>query len=293
MVDRKLGRGLDFFLSGIRGASAGPSEGAKVQDEGSIMVELGKITPNPSQPRKAVAEAELNKLAESIRASGVLQPILVRKTADNYQIIAGERRWRAAQMAGIAKIPVVVRAVSDEDSATFAIVENLQREDLNAIEKAHAFKQLVARFHVSHEDLSRRVGLDRSTVANFIRLLDLPVEVQDHVSRGTLSMGHARAILGIEDPQLRVRLADEAVRGGISVRVLEERINTLNAKAPAGKVRKGKASRPAWVNELEENLVESIGAPVAIRYGKRRSQVIIECAGREELERIYNKLRGE
>mgnify|MGYP003340392291 FL=1 len=142
-------------------------------------------------------------MADSVRASGILQPILVRKNGDRYEIIAGERRWRAAQLAGLERVPVVVRTVTDEDSAVFAMVENLQREDLNAMEKAHAFRQIATQFKFSQDEIAKKVGLDRSTVANFMRLLDLPVAVQEHVSRGTLSMGHARALLALSDQELQ------------------------------------------------------------------------------------------
>lgn len=295
MVDRKLGRGLDFFLSGGR---AKPTAEVPIPrpEEGVTTIEVAQLIPNPRQPRRTFPEAELAQLADSIRVSGILQPILARKNGEQYEIIAGERRWRAAQLAGLERVPVVVRAVTEEESAVFAIVENLQREDLNAMEKAHAFKQLVTQFKASQDEIAKKVGLDRSTVANFMRLLDLPTAVQEHVSRGTLSMGHARALLALSDSELQVKLADEAIRSAQSVRALEERVR-MALEAMKGETKATGAAtpkqRPVWVKELEENLVESVGASVQIRYGKKRSQIIIECVGREEFERVYTRLRGE
>ncbi|GDY01806.1 chromosome partitioning protein ParB [Planctomycetota bacterium] len=293
MVDRKLGRGLDYFLSGARTKPA-PDVTISRPEEMVTSLEISRLSPNPRQPRRAFPEAELAQLADSVRLSGILQPILVRKVGESFEIIAGERRWRAAQMAGLERVPVVLRSVTEEESAIFAIVENLQREDLNAMEKANAFKQLVTQFQASHEDIAKRVGLDRSTVANFMRLLDLPTAVQEHVSRGTLSMGHARSLLALSDGELQVQLADDAIRLGQSVRALEERIRmVLEASkgepqsSPAASSRK----EPVWVKELEENLAESIGASVRIRYGAKRSKIIIECFGREEFERVYDRLK--
>lgn len=292
MVDRKLGRGLDFFLSGGRGAAAVPS--ATTEQTQQLEVEL--LVPNPNQPRGEMAVQTLDELAASIRESGLLQPILARRVGDRYEIVAGERRWRAAQLAGLAKVPVLIRSITDEESAVFALVENLQREDLNAIEKARAFQQLQSRFQSKTEDVARRVGLDRSTVANFLRLLDLPAEVQAHVSRGTLSMGHARSLLGVADAEGRIRLADEAVRRGMSVRQLEEMVRDLAGTAGQGPESPTKAkarprNREAWLHEIEETLVEALGTPVRVHYGRKRSQIIIECAGRDEFERIYSRLK--
>lgn len=298
MVDRKLGRGLDFFLSG--GRSATPASHTASSEE-TLQVEVGMLAPNPHQPRGEMRPQELAELAASIKSNGILQPILARRVGDRYEIVAGERRWRAAKEAGLERVPVLVKPITDEESAVFALVENLQRSDLNAIEKARAFQALQARFQASQEVVAKRVGLDRSTVANFLRLLDLPEEVQAHVSRGTLSMGHARALLGIQDPEVRIQLADDCIRQQLSVRALEERVRELASgpAAPAdgeqaieGKASAAPRSRPVWLNELEETLVEALGTTVAIRYGRKKSQILIECVGREEFERIYARLKN-
>jgi ParB family chromosome partitioning protein len=217
MVDRRLGRGLDFFLSGGKPQPAAPAApqatgipvgrtdvaDLKRQPEDEVLQsDIGTLSVNPYQPRKVMGEAELKELADSIKASGILQPILARRVGDKLEIVAGERRWRAAQLAGLTKVPVLVRSITDQDSAVFALVENLQREDLNAIEKAAGLQDADGQVgFATQEDLAKRVGLERSSVANFLRLLDLPDEVQAHVSRGTLSMGHARSLLALPDAE--------------------------------------------------------------------------------------------
>jgi ParB family chromosome partitioning protein len=248
---------------------------------------------SPYQPRKHIGESELKELAASISKSGLLQPILARRIGSHLEIVAGERRWRAAQLAGLTQVPVLVRSISDQESAVFGLVENLQREDLNAIEKAQGFRLLMDMLGATQEEVATQVGLDRSTVANFVRLLDLPLAVQEHVSRGTLSMGHARSLLALPDAEAMVTAADEAIRGGLSVRALEARVKEAH-EASRGKPAKsvGTKSRPVWLNELEESLVDSLSTPVSIRYGRKRSQIVIDCAGREEFERIFQRLKG-
>ena len=297
MVDRRLGRGLDFFLSGAKQAAgtprAEPTAGSR-QAEGEVLhVEVGALAVSPFQPRKVIREEELNELAESIRSSGILQPILARRVGDRLEIVAGERRWRAAKIAGLSHVPVLVRSITDQDSAVFGLVENLQREDLNAIEKALGFASLLEVLKVSQEELAKKVGLDRSTVANFLRLLDLPEGVRAHVSRGTLSMGHARCLLALPDAESMQLMADQAIKLGWSVRALEARVReALEAsKGQAAKAAVGR-QRPVWLNELEESLVDGLGTPVTIRYGRKRSQIIIECAGREEFERVFQRLKN-
>lgn len=315
MVDRRLGRGLDFFLSGGRGGTqpaATPAAGTPAAKtpvapaplvapasrgpaEEVVVAPIEQLRVSPYQPRKRIAEAELKDLAASIAKSGLLQPILARRIGDNLEIVAGERRWRAAQLAGLSQVPVLVRSITDQESAVFGMVENLQREDLNAMEKAQGFQLLMKQLGATQEDVASRVGLERSTVANFLRLLDLPAAVQEHVSRGTLSMGHARSLLALGDAETMVAAADDAIKNGLSVRALEAKVKqALEATKgkPAGATSSSPKARPVWLNELEESLVDSLGTPVAIRYGRKRSQIIIDCAGREEFERIYQKLKG-
>jgi len=303
MVDRRLGRGLDFFLSG--GRQTTPSQPPPPEARGATpdqardgdvrTVAIGDLTTSPFQPRKTFKDEELNQLAQSLKGSGMLQPILARAVSGKLEIVAGERRWRAAKLAGLQQVPVLVREITDEESAVFGLVENLQREDLNAMEKAEAFKVLMTKLGTTQEEVAKRVGMERSSVANFLRLLDLPAAVQAHVSRGTLSMGHARALLGLADRDLIEKTADETIRQALSVRALEAKIKAANEALTAKPGSKPKASpreRPVWLNELEETLVETLGTPVSIRYAKKRSQITIECAGRDEFERILERLKN-
>lgn len=313
MVDRRLGRGLDFFLSGSRkqegGSNAPKASGsptnqpepppAATAGEQVQTVGLDQLEPNPYQPRKEMEESELKTLAESIRESGILQPILARKAGNRLQIVAGERRWRAAKLAGLTEVPVLCRELSDNESAVFALVENLQREDLNAIEKAQGIKLLMDELKATQAQVAKQVGFERSTVANFLRLLELPAAVQAHVSRGTLSMGHARCLLALPDHETMEITADASIKQNLSVRALESLVKDMlegskgKSQSPetTGKA-KAKAERPVWLNELEENLVETLSTPVVIKYGKKRSQIIIECAGREEFERVFGRLKN-
>lgn len=297
MVDRRLGRGLDFFLSGGRPQTP-PNpppvpgrEPIRTPADEVLQVDIEALEASPYQPRRTFGETELAELTESVRASGILQPILVRRRGERFEVIAGERRWRAAKQAGLGKVPVLIRQVTDQESAVFAVVENLQREDLNAIEKATGFRQLLAVFG-TQEEVAKRVGLDRSTVTNFLRLLDLPEGVQAHVSRGTIAMGHARALLSLADAAAIQTCATECIRHGWSVRVLEEKIKGLQNLAKGHQEPARAKARPVWLNELEESLVEALGTTVTIRYGRKRSQIVIDCAGREEFERVFQRLKN-
>ena len=313
MVDRRLGRGLDFFLSGSRktgssaktpeqtppAASNPPTEVAAANGEQVQQVEIALLEPNPYQPRKEMVESELKTLSESIQESGILQPILARKVGKRFQIVAGERRWRAAQLAGLDHVPVLCRELSDNESAVFALVENLQREDLNAIEKAQGIKLLMDEMKATQAQVAKQVGFERSTVANFLRLLDLPPAVQAHVSRGTLSMGHARCLLSLPDHETMEITADATIKQSRSVRALESLVKDMlqgstgkKSEETKGSKGKQKGERPVWLNELEENLVEALSTTVTIKYGRKRSQIVIDCAGREEFERVFARLKN-
>ena len=312
MVDRRLGRGLDFFLSGGRKPAnpkaktplrdqVAPDAAAFAKQAGELvrMVPVGQLKPNPYQPRQHVDEAELKALSDSIRASGILQPILARQVGRSFEIVAGERRWRAAQLANLKEVPVLCRELSDNESAVFALVENLQREDLNAIEKAQGIRLLMDQMKATQEQVARQVGFERSTVANFLRLLDLPTSIQAHVSRGTLSMGHARTLLALPDHGIMEKTAKLAIKQNLSVRATEAKVKELLVAIAGGPPltdtgarpsRKG--ARPVWLNELEENLIDVLGTPVAIKYGRKRSQIVIECSSQKELDRIFSRLKN-
>lgn len=285
MVEKRLGRGLDFFIT-----SAGSGAGG-AGDEVS-MLELTSLTPSPHQPRRDFDPKDLEELSNSIRASGVLQPILVRKHGARFEIVAGERRWRAAKLAGLERIPALIREISDQAAAVLGLVENIQRSDLNAIEKALAFQKILALTKGNQEDVARQVGLDRSSVANFLRLLELPAEVQQLVSRGTLTMGHARALLALATPEEMQAVAAKIAKERLSVRQVEDLVKAITSSTAPASVRASPKGRPIWVNEIEETLVEALGVPVKVRYGRKRSSIMVECAGREEFERVYELLKS-
>jgi ParB family chromosome partitioning protein len=285
MVDRRLGRGLDFLLS---------NQGDSTKSEEVCQIDLRSLSPNPFQPRREFPPTELEELAASIRENGLLQPILARRQGKTFQIVAGERRWRAAQMAGLERIPAVIREVSDDAAAVLGLVENIQRSDLSAIEKAHALKRIVEVAKVSQDEVAKRVGLSRPAVTNFLRLLDLPEAVQAYVSRGTLSMGHARALLGIDDAAAQIDLAERAIRDRMSVRQVESAVQARaeSKTAPEVAARGTQRGRPIWLSEIETTLSEALDTPVRVRYGRKRARIILECTGRAEFERVYEKLKG-
>src|SRR6266567_8919849 len=215
MTRKALGRGLSALLS---------AEDRPVSSESAYEVEIDLIEPSPMQPRSRFDEVRLNELAQSITANGVVQPLLVRRYGARYELIAGERRWRAAQQAGLTRIPVVVRDVPDDKLLELALIENIQREDLNAIEEAHAYKKLIETIGLTQELLAERVGRDRSYITNYLRLLRLPDDIQQLVQEGKLSTGHARTILGTSEVDMQRRIARRIIEQGLSVRATERLI---------------------------------------------------------------------
>lgn len=279
MSERKLGRGLDALLGEAR-----PNEGEEI-----LSLPLDQIQRSPHQPRQDFDETALLELAASIRANGVLQPIIVRPGGAGYEIVAGERRARAAKLAGLAAIPAIVRRYSDEDTLVLSLVENIQRADLNAIDRASAYRRLVSHLKVTQEEVARRLGLDPSSISNMIRLLDLPLEVQDLVRGGALTMGHARAILGLGDDIDRIRLAERVIREDLSVRAVEEAVRE-GAVAPKRRVTPRK---PPQVMALESELRGLLGTKVRIEDRRGKGRILIEYYSPEEFERILEALRGE
>lgn len=283
-MERRLGRGLGALIG-----QTSPFE-YKV---GVISIPIKELRPNPHQPRKTFDTETLAELADSVRQHGVVQPIVVRTAGDAFEIISGERRWRAAQLADLTEIPAVVRErVSDAEMLELALVENVQREDLNAIERAEGFQAMMQALALTQEQVALKVGLRRATVANHLRLLDLPAAVQDGVRRGLVSMGHARALLGTPDPATAIDLMQKVVRQGLSVRQVEE---LVRAKAAATSKSRGvvpaKAREPVWVQELEARMRQHLGTKVELRNGAQyRGQITIQYFGREDLERIASVL---
>lgn len=270
---RGLGRGLGALLSST------PTE-----SESLIEVHVSEVRPNPNQPRKDFDASALDELARSIKSSGVIQPVIVRRTAQGYELIAGERRWRAARQAGLDRIPALVREATDAESLELALVENLLREDLNPIEEAQAYQRLLADFEWTQEDLAQRVGRDRSTIANSLRLLKLPEVIQDDLRTGRLTMGHARAILALTQPTDQLKLREEILAHSWSVRATEE---SVQARRPAPSPRR---RRSVELAALEESLQRSLMTRIKIIGDDRRGKIEITYANAEELERIASAL---
>lgn len=270
---RGLGRGLGALLSST------PTE-----SESLIEVQISEIRPNPNQPRKDFDAPALDELARSIRSSGVIQPVIVRRVAQGYELIAGERRWRAARQAGLERIPALVREATDAESLELALVENLLREDLNPIEEAQAYQRLLADFEWTQEDLAQRVGRDRSTIANSLRLLRLPEVIQDDLRTGRLTMGHARAILALAQPADQLKLREEILAHSWSVRATEA---TVQTRRPAASPRR---RRSVELVALEESLQRSLMTRVKITGDDRRGRIEITYASADELERIASAL---
>ena len=255
-------------------------------------ISVTRIRPSPNQPRKAFDAGALESLTASIREVGVLQPIVVRPDGFDYVLIAGERRWRAAQEVGLAEIPALIRDTDEGGSLTEALIENLQREDLSSLEEAAAFQQLEADFGLTHAEIGERVGRSRAAVSNTIRLLKLSPPIQAALAAGDLSAGHARALLGLEDRALAEHLAERAVAEGWSVRRLEEAVR-VGKGADGGRERsKRPESRPAAIIELERRLAEQLGTKVRIRFQNNRGQVVLGFADVGQLEEIYRRFFG-
>jgi ParB family chromosome partitioning protein len=285
MADRKLGRGLDGLLQGLKGAAA---KEPLIVHRAVTTLSIASLDPNPYQPRQDFATEDLDHLKASILEHGVLQPIIVRRHRDRYQIIAGERRFRAAQSLGMHEVPVVVRDVPDGQMLELALVENLQREDLDPIEKATSFKSYLASSGKTQEEASKRLGLDRSTISNILRLLELPDEVQTMVRKGLIMMGHARAILAIEGSKRQMEVAARVVREGLSVRQVEH----LATRPKAGGRKRKAPIKGAEVRDLEARLRDALGTKVTVEEGGKpgTGKIVIEFYSHEDLERILTRI---
>jgi ParB family chromosome partitioning protein len=302
MSRNALGRGLSALIPEPQqqqpapapglplGAAAAPAP-ATIQTDGLVQVDIDLIDPSPYQPRTHFREQALEELAQSIRSSGIIQPLVVRRIAGRYQLIAGERRWRAAQRAPIGRVPVVVRDVPEDVALEMALVENLQREDLNAIEQARAFERLVEEFGLTQEQVAERTGKDRATIANSIRLLRLEQTIQDMIEEGRVSAGHGRALLSINDPKERYDLARRISRGGMTVRQVE-RLAARGARSKA----------PSTITLIDPNTKAAI-EQIQQRFGTkvfimpwrpgRPGQLIFEYYESSDLTRLYEQLMRE
>ncbi|MFO7263723.1 MAG: hypothetical protein A6D91_02645 [Bacillaceae bacterium G1] len=275
-MSKGLGRGLDALIPHL-------------DSEDHIQhVAVRQLRPNPYQPRKTFAPEAMEELTESIRQHGLIQPILVRKSLHGYEIVAGERRWRAAKMANLKTVPVVVKDFSDEQVMEIALIENLQREDLNAMEVAQAYEKLMQQFHLTQEELAAKVGKSRPHVANFLRLLQLPPRVQEMLAAGELTMGHARALLGLPKSEDQIAWAERVVREKMSVRQLEEEIQKQRQRVSRETSKKKKPARSHFIVHAEEMLQQNLGTPVRIVPGKKKGRIEIDFYSEEDLNRIMD-----
>lgn len=274
---RRLGMGLGALLG------ESPDAAAAAPKEGVTTIDVKSVRANPYQPRQEFDENEIKQLAESLKRQGLLQPVVVRPAGPGfYELVAGERRWRASRLAGLEKIPAVIKDVDDKKMLELALVENLQRRDLNPMEKARAFRQLMQQHGWTQEDLADAVAMSRPAVANFMRLLELPAEIQEAVSRGTVSMGHARALLAVGDRAKQMNLLRSILQDDLSVRAVEQ----LVSKKPAASSSKPSSKKDAHTLELEQKLMDKLGFKVTID----PDQIVIPYAGNAQLSNILRRL---
>jgi ParB family chromosome partitioning protein len=287
---KSLGRGLDALLG-----QPGEAE-TKNQKQGLTEIPVEQIGPGPFQPRKQINEPQLNELAQSIKAQGVIQPIVVREraivdshTGVKFEIIAGERRWRATQIAGLESIPAVVRTIADSEAVAVALIENIQRENLNPLEEASAFQRLIIEYEMSHQEVANSVGRARASITNALRLLDLPSSVQELVNKKMLTMGHARALLSIQDRGMQLEVANLIVEKGLSVREAEGLVRKIvDRKKP----NQQKATVDPDIQRLENDLTNKFGARVSIKHKKSGGGTLsIKYSSSDELEGILSKIK--
>ena len=280
-----LGKGLGALIPQDKAPTTAAS--SAVQDR---EVDINSIYASPNQPRKQFGEQKLQELADSIREKGIIQPIIVNKTDKGYEIIAGERRFRAAKLLNMKKVPVIIKNLSRNEAMEVAIIENIQREDLNPIEEAEAYKYLSETFTLTQEDIAKRVGKDRSTVANLIRILKLPEEVRENVSRGTLSLGHARALLAIENPEELIEAGRVIVKKGFSVRDTEKFIKSLTEKKSRAMKKLSSQEGDLLINAIKERLQLKFGTKVAIKGNRKKGKIEIEYFNQDDMNRILENL---
>ncbi|TMA58735.1 MAG: ParB/RepB/Spo0J family partition protein [Deltaproteobacteria bacterium] len=284
---RALGRGLGALIP----------QGAPLAPPVERRVPIAEIRPNPRQPRRVFDENRLAELAESIHHQGMLQPLVVRQVDQGYELIIGERRLRAAQRAGLERVSVVIKEVSDAESLEMALVENIQREELTPVEEALAYRQLMEEFHLTQEEVAARVGKSRPVVTNLLRVLSLPDEITEAIDQGSLSVGHARALLALETPEHQIELARRVMQQGLSVRETETLVARLpEAASPGDSLRRQDGDRPARLDlhlgALEQELIRALGTKVRLHPRKKGGRIEIEYYSNEELEGLVRRLKG-
>lgn len=281
MERKALGKGISALI---------PEKDLNNRKDEVIYVQSGQIKPNPFQPREDFNVQSIEELAQSIKEKGIIQPLLVRRKGDYYELIAGERRLRAANLLNLQELPIIVKDVEDRDSLELALIENIQRQSLNPIEEAHAYQYLVDKFGITQEKISEVMGKARVSITNTLRLLKLPQEIQLEMKKGRISFGHGRALLEIEDVNQQRRLAQEIILKDLSVRELENLIKVHRPKM--ARRRTLQAGREPYEAVLEEELQHVLATKVRINKRKKRGHIIIEFYSQEDLERIVNKIRG-
>jgi ParB family chromosome partitioning protein len=272
-----LGKGLEALIPELR------------RGEGRIEeIEVERIEPNRFQPRMAFEPHKMSELVASIKEKGIIQPIIVRRSGDGYELVAGARRLRAAQEAGLKRIPAIIKEIRENESLEVALIENIQRQDLNPIEEAEAYQKLISHFHLTHEEIATRVGKDRSSITNSLRLLQLPPQIQGWVREGRISSGHARALLGLESTLEQMDVGERIIEGELSVRQTESLIRRIKKDKKRG-LRSVK--KDPSIERCEEELMGLLGTKVMIEPGRKRGRIIIEYYSLEDLERIVEALR--
>ncbi|MBL7081068.1 MAG: ParB/RepB/Spo0J family partition protein, partial [Candidatus Omnitrophica bacterium] len=281
---RSLGKGISALI---------PPQEVEVEEvkERILYLKTKEIRPSPYQPREAIDPQELGELAQSIKEKGVIQPILVRKKEDGFELIAGERRWKAACFLNLEEIPALVKEVKDEECLELALIENIQRQDLNPIEQAKAFQYLINKFGLTHEGVAQILGKARVSITNILRLLKLSPEIQNEIKKGGLSFGHARALLEIGEPDVRRELMGQIIAKSLSVNELENLIRKKKKKSLVGT--RGSKSKDPYLLAQEELLQQALGTKVEIMQGRKRGKIYLEFYSREDLERICARIKGE
>jgi len=280
---KTLGKGLNALFPDI---DLLMEEGKK--EDGVFNCDIDAIRPNPYQPRKSFDATKIEELAESIRSTGIIQPLIVRKSSPGYELIAGERRWKAAFKAGLKKVPVIIKDVSDDEVLKLSLIENLQREDLNPIEEADAYLRLIEEFNLSQESLAKIVGKDRSTITNTLRLLKLPEEIKKDVASGKISSGHARAILSLDTNNKRYKLYQEIIKRDLSVRKTEELVKKMRGEKPSA----SRQEEDPLINSIREKLQRILGTQVRIVRKGEKGKIEISFFSNKDFERILEIIQG-
>lgn len=290
--NRGLGKGLEalFSNSEIDTQEISVTKKEESEEKGISFININEIKPNQNQPRKSFNEEKLEELAASIIENGLIQPVILRKVDKGYEIVAGERRWRACRKAGLKEIPCIIREFTDEQNMLIAIIENMQREDLNPVEEAEGLNQMIVNFGMTQEQVSKSVGKSRPYITNALRLLKLPSEIREMLLANQLSAGHARAIAGIGDTEKQIQLAEYAIKEGLSVREIEKIIKEENA--PKKKISRKKAEKSADVRKVEDDLKQIMGTKVNLNQSGKKGKIEIEYYSRDELERLIELLKS-